>query len=97
MSNAEPPGELHRFFDDVEELLRRVSDLDDEEIARLRGRVESSILNAKSAAGAGIDTAVGGARAAAQDADSYVRNNPWVAVGIAAAAGLLLGSLLNRK
>ena len=97
MSNGESPGELHRFFDDVEDLLRRVSDLGDEEIARLRERVESSINNAKSAAGTGLDSAIGGARAAAQDADSYVRSNPWVAVGIAAAAGLLLGGLLSRK
>jgi len=97
MSNGESPGELHRFFDDVEELLRRVSDLGDEEIARLRERVESSINNAKSAAGSGLDGAISGARAAAHDADSYVRSNPWVAVGIAAAAGLLLGGLLSRK
>lgn len=97
MSNGESLGELHRFFDDVEELLRRVSDLGDEEIARLRERVESSINNARSAAGGGLDSAIGGARAAAQDADSYVRSNPWLAVGIAAAAGLLLGGLLSRK
>lgn len=97
MSKGESPGELHRFFDDVEELLRRVSDMGDEEIARLRERVESSIHKAKSAAGAGLDSAISGAREAAQDADSYVRDNPWVAVGIAAAAGLLLGGLLSRR
>lgn len=93
----ESPGELHHFLDDVEELLRRVSDLGDEELASLRGRVESSILHARTTAGSGIDAAMGTARAAAHDADSFVRGNPWMAVGIAAAAGLLLGGLLGRK
>jgi len=97
MTDAESPGEMGRFFDDVEDLLRRVSDLGDEEIARLRGRVESTISQARSTAGDGVDTAVRGARAAAQRADDYVRGNPWVAVGVAAAAGLLIGVLLNRK
>ncbi len=34
-------GQLQKFFDDVEELLRRVADLGDRDIARLRSRVES--------------------------------------------------------
>lgn len=95
--SGESPGELNRFFDDVEELLRRVSNLHDEDISRLRQRVESSIGQAKSAADEGLDSAMRGARTAAQGADAYVRENPWTAVAVAAAAGLLLGSLLTRR
>jgi ElaB/YqjD/DUF883 family membrane-anchored ribosome-binding protein len=97
MTNADSPGEMERFFDDIEELLRRGSNLGDEEIARLRGRVESSIGKMRSTATEGMDTAMRGARVVAEGADDYVRGNPWVAIGIAAAAGLLIGSLLNRK
>jgi ElaB/YqjD/DUF883 family membrane-anchored ribosome-binding protein len=37
------------------------------------------------------------ARAAAKDADDYVRANPWKAVGISAAVGFLLGILAARR
>jgi ElaB/YqjD/DUF883 family membrane-anchored ribosome-binding protein len=30
------------------------------------------------------------------DADKYVHDNPWRAVGIAAFAGFILGALVNR-
>jgi ElaB/YqjD/DUF883 family membrane-anchored ribosome-binding protein len=36
-------------------------------------------------------------KAAAKATDSYVRANPWQAVGIAAGVGLLLGLLLRRR
>ena len=34
---------------------------------------------------------------AARSTDQYVHDNPWQTVGIAAAAGLLLGYLFSRK
>ncbi|MFO0333506.1 MAG: YqjD family protein [Pseudomonadota bacterium] len=37
------------------------------------------------------------ARAAAHETDRYVRENPWQSVGIAAAAGLVIGLLLSRR
>jgi ElaB/YqjD/DUF883 family membrane-anchored ribosome-binding protein len=37
------------------------------------------------------------AQAAADEIDAQVRSHPWAAVGIAAAAGLLLGLLLGRR
>jgi len=37
------------------------------------------------------------AKHAAEDATRFVRENPWPAVGIAAAAGLLVGVLLARR
>ena len=36
-------------------------------------------------------------RAAAKATEDYVRANPWQAVGIAAAAGLVLGILATRR
>jgi ElaB/YqjD/DUF883 family membrane-anchored ribosome-binding protein len=38
-----------------------------------------------------------GARQYADLADDYVHANPWKALGVAAAAGLLLGFLLARR
>ena len=38
-----------------------------------------------------------GARQAAEFTDEYVRMNPWKSLGIAAAAGLLIGILMSRR
>jgi len=37
------------------------------------------------------------AQEAAEEIDARVRRHPWAAVGIAAAAGLLVGLLLGRR
>ncbi len=36
-------------------------------------------------------------KVAAKATDDYVRANPWQAVGIAAAAGYVLGMLITRR
>ncbi len=38
-----------------------------------------------------------GAKAAMTTTDTYVRSNPWRAVGIAAAAGAIIGFLASRR
>lgn len=90
-------SQLQKFFDDIEELLHRVSDVEDSDISRLRSRVESSIENVKEAARDGFETAVESTRDAARATDQYVRSNPWAAVGASAAVGLVLGALLCRR
>jgi ElaB/YqjD/DUF883 family membrane-anchored ribosome-binding protein len=37
------------------------------------------------------------ARDAAQDADAYVRDNPWAALAVAALVGLAAGYLLSQR
>jgi ElaB/YqjD/DUF883 family membrane-anchored ribosome-binding protein len=90
-------GQLQKFFDDVEELLRRVADLGDRDIARLRSRVESSISHVKEAARDGAQAAMDSTRRAAEATDGYVHRNPWTAIGASAAIGVLVGALLSRK
>jgi ElaB protein len=90
-------SQLTKFFDDVEELLRRVSTMEDADISRLRNRVESSIEHAKEATSEGVHRAVENTRKAALATDDYVRTNPWKVIGATAAIGLLVGALLRRK
>ena len=90
-------GQLQKFFDDVEELLSRVSSLGDKEISRLRYRVESSIDHARAATREGARIAVESTRKAAKATDQYVHDNPWKAIGVTAVLGVLLGALLRRK
>ena len=37
------------------------------------------------------------AQAAADDANRYVRDNPWQSIGIAAAVGVVVGLMLGRR
>ncbi len=89
-------SQLQKFFDDVEELLGRVSSLDDKDISRLRARVESSIDHVKDSVRSTAGSAIEGTRHAAKATDEYVHRQPWVAIGAGAAIGLLVGALLRR-
>jgi len=61
-------------------------------------RDAESLLGAVAAeSGERLEGAEASARDAAREVDAQVRRNPWAAVGIAAAAGLIAGLLLGRK
>jgi ElaB/YqjD/DUF883 family membrane-anchored ribosome-binding protein len=36
-------------------------------------------------------------RDAAKDADRYVRDNPWQAIGVSACIGAIVGMLISRR
>jgi ElaB/YqjD/DUF883 family membrane-anchored ribosome-binding protein len=88
-------GQLHKFFDDVEELLRKVSSMQDAEIAKVRNRVESSIESVKSTVSNSAQSVVENTRKAALATDEYVHRKPWIVIGVTAVTGLLLGALLR--
>jgi ElaB/YqjD/DUF883 family membrane-anchored ribosome-binding protein len=90
-------SQLQKFFDDVEDLLGRVSSVDDSEISRLRSRVESSIDHVKSAARDSVHAAIDGTKSAAMATDEYVHRKPWMAIGATAVVCLALGALLRGK
>lgn len=58
---------------------------------------ETLMQAAAAESGERLQDAGDSAKEAAREIDEQVRRNPWAAVGIAAAAGLLLGLLLGRK
>jgi ElaB/YqjD/DUF883 family membrane-anchored ribosome-binding protein len=86
-------SDLRAVVRDAEELLQATAGQTSAQVKDLRARAEESL----GAARARLQEAGDEARAAARDIDEQVRANPWAAVGIAAAAGLLLGLLLGRK
>ncbi len=88
-------GQLHKFFDDVEELLRKVSNMQDAEISKLRTRVESSIHSVKSSVTNTATDRAGKHARAAKATDEYVHRSPWIVIGATAVTGLLLGALLR--
>ena len=78
--------DLKAVIADAEELLRATAGEAGPKIHEVRERAEESLRVAREhLKGAGAEF------------DSQVRANPWAAVGIAAAVGLVAGILLSRK
>ena len=79
-------NDLRTVIADAEALLRATADQAGPRVEEVRARAEESLRVAREhLKGAGAEL------------DSHVRANPWAAVGIAAAIGLLAGVLLSRK
>ncbi len=85
-------SELRAFLSDVEELLRKIADISDAEIARVRTKVAEALGDVRHTLGETADSLRERARVAVDVTDDYVRERPWTAIGIAAAIGLLLGA-----
>ena len=78
--------DLKAVIADAEELLRATAGQAGPRIEEVRARAEESLRAAREhLKGAGAEL------------DSQVRANPWAAVGIAAAIGVVAGILLSRK
>lgn len=82
---------------DAEELLRATASEAGGKVSAARERVEESLRRAKMKLADAEDAVVFKAKQTARAADEYVHDNPWRAVGIAGAVGLVLGLLIGRR
>ena len=85
------------FVDGAEELLRATAHFSGEGLAAARARMTEQVEDMRQALGDATDYARAQARRAATQADQYVHKNPWQAIGIAAAAGVVVGWLTTRR
>ena len=83
--------ELRAFLADVEDLVKKVANVGDADVARLRNRVAGAIGDVRQAVGDTADTLRDRARMAATFTDDYVHDRPWTAIGLAAAVGVIVG------
>jgi ElaB/YqjD/DUF883 family membrane-anchored ribosome-binding protein len=82
---------------DAEELLRATANQAGEGAASARARIQESLQVVK---GRMVDTeaaVIERTRQAAKDADQYVHDNPWQAIGISACVGAIVGMLIARR
>jgi ElaB/YqjD/DUF883 family membrane-anchored ribosome-binding protein len=89
--------DLRLVVTDAEELLRATAGQAGEKVAAARARAEESIDAAKARIAQAGYAAAAQTRIAASQADDYVHDNPWTAVGVAAAVGLIVGVLIAKK
>ncbi len=88
---------LQAVIRDAESLLRATAAQGGEKIQEVRARAEESVREAKERLAGVQKEAMEKAEALATDANEFVRDNPWQAVGIAAGVGLVLGLLMSRR
>jgi ElaB/YqjD/DUF883 family membrane-anchored ribosome-binding protein len=90
-------ADLKAVVADAEELLRATANQAGEKASVARARIQESVDAAKMRL-AGLSTAtVDQARAAARATDDFVHEQPWKAVGIGAAVGVIIGMLISRR
>lgn len=85
--------ELQQLTDHVEDLLGKVADDQSPHLQELRTRVKQTIQSAKTAISRADTVALDALKNAANSADDYVRENPWVAIGVIAGVAASLGYL----
>ena len=96
-SNGKMGEQFQELFDGVEDLLKRVSEVDSPEIQKIRAKARVALMMAKSAIADGATHVGKTARRAAGSTDDYVREYPWYALGAGAVLGFALGILVSRS
>ena len=82
---------------DAEEILRATANQAGEKVGELRERIQERLRDAKVRLQDAEAALVDKTKAAARATDDFVHENPWQAVGVAAAIGLALGVLIGRR
>ena len=82
---------------DAEEILRTTAGVAGDKMGDLRERIGERLRDAKLRLADAEAALVDRTKAAARATDDFVHENPWRAVGVAAAVGLLLGVIIGRR
>ncbi len=90
-------SDLKVVVNDTEELLKATANQTGDRVAAARIRVEESLRAAKAQLEDAQEAILEKTRAAAKATDTYVHDNPWKSMGIAAVAGVLLGVIISRR
>jgi ElaB/YqjD/DUF883 family membrane-anchored ribosome-binding protein len=97
-SQTNPVGrDVQNVVTEAQELLKTVKEEGASQIDQMKTKVSAQLDTAKQKFGEIQQTVQDGAQMAVTSTDAYVRSNPWRAVGIAAAAGALIGFLAARS
>ena len=90
-------NEVRNLIADVEDLIKRVAHVDDADLARAREKLQRTLATTKASLQNGTERVRIGTKQAVTTTDHYVHENPWSAVGIAAAAGAAIAVLLSMR
>ena len=89
--------DLRAVVSDAEALLAATAGDSSDVTKKVRHKAAASLDRAKASLEHIEEDLKERAKAMADDATDYVRENPWQSIGIAAAAGIVIGVLLGRR
>lgn len=89
--------DLKVVISDADEILRATAGLAGEKVGELRERIQLRLRDAKERLADAEAAIVDKTKACARATDDFVHEQPWKAVGVAAALGLALGVLIGRR
>lgn len=89
--------DMNTLVRDAQDLFRAATALSGEKAEELRSRGIRLLDTAVEKAQDAQATALQSGKELAASTDDYVRKNPWRAISVAAAVGLLVGVVVSRK
>lgn len=89
--------ELHHVLGEVDHFLKSAAQGGDERLDALRGKLVSRVKDLRFQLDELEDSALHEARRAIRKTDQALHRHPYGAMGVAAAAGLLIGFLAARR
>lgn len=90
-------ADFRAMIADSEDLLKAAATMSGDGLAAARARFEEKVSRAKIALADASQPMLEKTRETAAAANTYVHENPWSVIGMAAAAGLLVGMLATRR
>lgn len=96
-AGATMAGDFRTMITDGEDLLKAAATVSDEGFSAARKKFEERLQSAKATLADASQPMIDSTKEAAAAADNYVRGNAWTAVGVALAAGALVGFLTAKR
>jgi ElaB/YqjD/DUF883 family membrane-anchored ribosome-binding protein len=90
-------NEYHNFLTDIEDLIQATTSLTGEDLVHAKAALSQRINAAKESVEEVSGAVTDRARKSAVATNSYVHENPWQAIGVGAALGLILGVVVARR
>lgn len=90
-------NDVQKALRGAEDMLHQATAAGGEKGAELRERALSQLKALREKLQDAQDTVLTKGKAAARATDDYVHDHPWKAIAAAAAAGVVVGLLLNRR
>ncbi|MES2885337.1 MAG: hypothetical protein V4709_11060 [Pseudomonadota bacterium] len=89
-------NEVKNFIADLEEMVgsKTIGGLD---VSKIKSDITSRIATYKSQAKAASEQAITQVKHQAEGVNTYVHDEPWKAIGVGFAVGLLLGVVISRR
>ena len=90
-------GDFRTMINDSEDLLKAAATVSGEGFAVARSKFEEKLRRAKATLADASQPVFNRTKETVAVTDDYVHGNPWTAVGVAIAAGVLIGFLAAKR